>query len=138
MRTLNGIVIDRGLHNVDWAVLKRALAEDKFDNGRTPDELARSFAASTHTVLARLGSVVVGTARMLADGVCNAYLVDVWTAGPYRGRGIATAMVEDLVARVPGHHVALFTDSAAAFYARLGFTVEREGMSRISGAWLRR
>src|SRR2546430_16674990 len=126
------------LTGVDWAVVKADLRDDQFDNGRTPEELARSFAASAHVSIAWADDRVVGTARLLADGVCNAYLVDVWTASPYRRRGIASAMVEDLVGRVPGHHVALFTAHAEALFAGLGFRVEHVGMSRVSGSWLNR
>lgn len=130
--------IRRDLDGIDWAELTLDLRRDDFDNGRTPEELARSFAASAHSSIAWADGRVVGTARMLADGVCNGYIVDVWTASPYRHRGIATAMVEDLLKRVPGHHVALFTAHAEAFYARLGFREERVGMSYVSGSWLNR
>lgn len=131
-------VLSRDLTSVDWAAVKADLAADEFDNGRTPDELARSFAASAFTSIAWVGGRVVGTARMLADGVCNAYLVDVWTATSHRHQGIATAMVEDLLIRVPGHHVALFTEHAEGLYARLGFEPEAVGMSMIAGRWLNR
>lgn len=90
------------------------------------------------SVFARERDRVVGTARLLADGVCNAYLVDVWTASSHRRRGVASAMVEHLLALVPGHHVALFTEDRAGFYARLGFSEEAVGMSTIVGTWLRR
>ncbi len=128
----------RDLDGVDWVAVTIDLARDAFDNGRTPEELARSFAASAFVSIAWADDRVVGTARMLADGVCNAYLVDVWTASPYRRRGIATAMVQDLLARVPGHHVALFTEAAEGLYARLGFREEHVGMSRVAGRWLNR
>ena len=63
---------------------------------------------------------MVGTARLLSDGVCNAYLLDVWTAAAYRRRGIASAMIERLVDEVPGQHVGLQTDSAQPLYESLG------------------
>jgi predicted GNAT family acetyltransferase len=131
-------VLRTDLTGVDWATVKEDLARDRFDNGRTPEELARSFAASAHVSIAWADGRVVGTARVLADGVCNAYLVDVWTAGTHRRRGIASAMVADLLGRVPGHHVALFTEHAESLYARLGFEVEEIGMSTVVGAWLNR
>ena len=70
-------VLRNDLAGIDWAALKADLRRDGFDNGRTPDELYRSFAASAHTSVAWISDRVVGTARLLADGVCNAYLVDV-------------------------------------------------------------
>ena len=131
-------VLRSDLAGVDWATVKEDLARDRFDNGRTPEELGRSFGASAHVCIAWTAERVVGTARLLADGVCNAYLVDVWTATPHRRRGIASAMVADLLARVPGHHVALFTEYAESLYARLGFEVEEVGMSMVVGTWLNR
>lgn len=133
-----GVRLDRTLHGVDWSVVRADLLADDFDNGRTPDELVRSFAASQHTVVAWSDDRVVGTARMLADGVCNAYVVDVWTVSAHRRRGIGSAMVRDLVDRVPGHHVALFTDSEVAFYVHLGFAPEHHGMAMVVGHWLGR
>lgn len=133
-----GVRLDRTLHGVDWSVVRADLLADDFDNGRTPDELARSFAGSQHAVVAWSDDRVVGTARILADGVCNAYLVDVWTSSAHRRRGIGSAMVRDLLDRVPGHHVALFTDAAVSFYVQLGFAPEHHGMSTVAGPWLRR
>jgi GNAT superfamily N-acetyltransferase len=79
---------------------------------------------------------VIGMARLLSDGVCNAYLVDVWTASPYRRRGIASGMVRHLLERVPGHHVGLQTDHAHAFYESLGFRAQPDFYSMIVGGWL--
>jgi GNAT superfamily N-acetyltransferase len=132
------IRIERGLEGVDWAAMTDDLIADDFDNLRTPAELARSFAASAHTALAWDGDVVVGTARALADGVCVAYLVDVWTRSSHRRRGVAALMVQDILARVPGHHVALFTTDAEKFWQAQGFARQEIGMSRVAGPWLNR
>jgi predicted GNAT family acetyltransferase len=133
---VEGVEIRRDLAGVDWSAMRRDVAADDFDNGRTPEQLRRSFEASYATALAWTGDGVVSTARLLADGVCNAYLTDVWTASGWRRRGIASAVVRDLLERVPGHHVALFTASHAPFYAGLGFEEEHTGMSKVVGTWL--
>ena len=134
-----GVEVRRDLAGVDWSALKASLAADRFDNGRTADELRQSFEASYATALAWAEGSVVGAARLLADGVCNAYLVDVWTATVYRRRGIGGAIVQDLLSRVPGHHVALFTENHVRFYESLRFRVEGDtGMSLVVGEWLNR
>lgn len=133
---VEGVEIRRDLAGVDWPAMKRDLAADDFDNGRTPEQLRRSFEASYATSFAWAGGRMVSTARLLADGVCNAYLTDVWTASAWRRRGVASAVVRDLLERVPGHHVALFTASHAGFYAGLGFEEEHTGMSTVVGTWL--
>lgn len=123
---------------VDWARVKEALVSDGFDNGRTPGELAESFMAGQFAVFAWRDNEVVGTARLLSDGVCNSYLVDVWTRSDCRRRGIGRKMVSHLLEKVPGHHVALFTDGAIDFYTGLGFRKEEAGMSCVVGEWLNR
>ena len=130
------VTIDGSLDGIDWVQAKVDLAADDFDNGRTTDALRRSFEQSPHVVFARDGVRVVGMARLLSDGVCNAYLVDVWTASAYRRQGIASAMVGRLLDEVPGQHVGLQTDDAQAFYASLGFAPQPEFWSTVVGGWL--
>lgn len=131
-----GVTVDSSLAGIDWVQVKNDLAADDFDNGRSPDALRRSFEHAQHVAIARDGERVVGTARLLSDGVCNAYLVDVWTKASHRRRGIATEMVRRLVEAVPGQHVGLQTDDAQALYRALGFRPQPEFMSLVSGRWL--
>jgi predicted GNAT family acetyltransferase len=130
------VTIDNSLERIDWEQAKADLAADAFDNGRSPAALEASFRQSQHVVFARDGDRVVGMARLLSDGVCNAYLVDVWTMSAYRRQGIASTMVRRLVASVPGQHVGLQTDDADALYASLGFRRPPEFWSLVSGRWL--
>jgi ribosomal protein S18 acetylase RimI-like enzyme len=130
------VEITDSLDGVDWAQAKADLAADNFDNGRSPDALRRSFERSQHVAVARDGERVVGMARLLSDGVCNAYLVDVWTASAYRRQGIASAMIHRLLDEVPGQHVGLQTDDAQSLYESLGFRRQPEFWSIVSGAWL--
>ncbi len=121
---------------VDWDRAKADLAADEFDNGRSTDALRRSFENSQHVSFAFDDNRIVGMARLLSDGVCNAYLLDVWTAKSHRRRGLASTMVRDLMTRVPGQHIALQTDDAQALYAGLGFRSQPELMSIVVGTWL--
>ncbi|MCL4762453.1 MAG: GNAT family N-acetyltransferase [Burkholderiales bacterium] len=123
---------------VDWARLKRDLAADGFDNGRTPAELERAFRASARAVFARDGERVVGKGRALSDGVCNAYVVDMWTHSAWRRRGIGRWLLERLVAPLRGQHVYLFTDEREDFYAACGFRPRGTGLERLDGHWLGR
>ena len=102
--------IDGLLEGIDWVQAKADLAADDFDNGRTSDALHRSFQQSQHVAVARDGDRVVGMARLLSDGVCNAYLLDVWTASAYRRQGIASAavvMAMPQLARAPNQRAGL-------------------------------
>jgi predicted GNAT family acetyltransferase len=128
--------IDESTAGIDWAQAQADLAADDFDNGRSARALQLSFERSQHVVFARDGGRVVGMARLLSDGVCNAYLLDVWTQSGYRRQGIGAAMVRRLTERVPGQHIGLQTDDATAFYAALGFCPQPEFWSLVVGDWL--
>jgi len=128
--------VDSSLDRVDWAWLKSDLAADHFDNGRSAEALRRSFTQSQHVAFAWDGDRVVGTARLLSDGVCNAYLVDVWTLSPYRRQGIAASMMRLLMDAVPGQHIGLQTSEAQQFYEALGFREQPQFWSRVVGSWL--
>jgi len=121
---------------IDWAALKAALAADHFDNGRTPLQMERSFRASFRCVYAVDGPNVIGTARALSDGVCNAYIVDMWTHSIHRRHGIGRRMIDLLCESLTGQHVYLFTDDQEAFYGSCGFTPRGVGLEKVVGRWL--
>jgi len=127
---------DTSTEGIDWDEAKADLAADDFDNGRTPVALRRSFESSKHVAFARDGSRVVGMARMLTDGVCNAYIVDVWTHSAYRRQGVASTLMRMLAERVPGQHIGLQTSCAQGFYRSLGYQPQPEFWSLIVGRWL--
>jgi predicted GNAT family acetyltransferase len=127
---------ETSLEGVDWGQMKASLAADHFDNGRTAEQLRESFANSHTAVVAYDGDRIVGTARVLSDGVCNAYVVDVWTLSAYRGRGVARRMMWRLEGGLRGQHVYLFSDDAVEFYKKLGYREQPTGLSKVIGEWL--
>lgn len=111
------ITYSTDITNVDWEALKATLVEDDFDNGRTPQQYKISFENSYLCVLAYdEDGRCIGSTRVLSDGVCNAYIVDVWTYTPYRNQGVARRMMQLAMEQLPGQHVYLFTDDSEAFY----------------------
>ncbi|CUS03633.2 GCN5-related N-acetyltransferase [Candidatus Promineifilum breve] len=135
---MSEITFTQTLDGVDWARLKTDLQADDFDNGRTPDELRRSFENSAVIAFAWDGDRVIGKARALSDGVCNAYVVDVWTHSDYRRRGVASRLMRLLAEQLDGQHIYLFTDDAEAFYHQLGYRPQGTGMGFVVGKWLKR
>jgi GNAT superfamily N-acetyltransferase len=130
------IEISESTAGVDWVALKDALRRDEFDNGRTPEQYRVSHECSHAVVFARDDGEYVGNGRILSDGVCNAYLVDIWVATAHRRRGLGGELVHRLLTTVPGQHVALLTDDRAEFYESLGFRIERDALSLVNGEWL--
>ncbi len=130
------VIYKRDLDSVDWSEMKATLTEDDFDNGRNPEQLKTSFVNSHSTCIAYSGQRIIGTVRILSDGVCNAYVVDVWTLTEFRRQGIARKMMELLLAELQGQHVYLFTDDAIEFYKKLGFKEQHTGLEMVVGQWL--
>lgn len=124
------------IEGIDWEMVKRVLQEDDFDNGRTPEQYELSARNSAINLFAWAGNDLVGTVRVLSDGVCNAYMVDVWTHSAWRKQGIARAMIEQTIQRLPGQQLYLFTDDSADFYERVGFRPRGVGMEFPVGDWL--
>lgn len=123
--------------NIDWEALRLILIEDQFHNGRTAEQYRLSFVNSTAAVLAFDGERIVGTARMLSDGVCNAYIIDVWTLHTYRKQGIARHMLEYLEEQAKGQHIALWTDDAQIFYEHTGYDHSSSTLyEKVVGTWL--
>lgn len=138
MLAASDMIFSESTSGVDWSRLKAALAADAFDNGRTPEEYRISHERSHAVVFATCDDAFVANGRILSDGVCNAYIVDVWTATPHRRAGIGREVVTRLLATVPGQHVYLCTDDQQDFYAALGFRHQPDGMSLVVGSWLNR
>lgn len=125
------------LADVNWDEIKAKVKEDDFDNGRTADQLKTSFENSAAACIAYAGDEIIGKARALSDGVCNAYIVDVWTYIPYRHQGIATKIMQTLFEQLTGQHVHLFTDQETIpFYSQLGMKTQGVGLSKVVGEWL--
>jgi predicted GNAT family acetyltransferase len=125
------------LEDVNWDEIKTKVKEDDFDNGRTSEQLKKSFENSAVACIAYAGDEVVGKARALSDGVCNAYIVDVWTYKPYRYQGIATQIMQTLFEQLPGQHVYLFTDQETIpFYSQLEMKTHGIGLGKLVGEWL--
>lgn len=132
------LVFSQQSDQVDWEMLRTDLINDEFHNGRTTEQLMRSFKNSAVTVYVFDDKRCIGTARALSDDVCNCYVVDVWTQSGYRKQGIASRMMQTIINAVPGQHLYLQTDDAVDFYKKLGFEPQPEGLFRISGQWLNR
>ncbi len=124
------------LSNINWVEFKTILKNDNWDNGRTPEQYRVSFENSFAACIAYDGDKMIGNVRVLSDGVCNAYIVDVWTHSAYRRQGIATHMMNLCFEKLPGQHVYLFTDDHLDFYHRLGFKEQDTGMGKVVGKWL--
>ena len=123
--------------NIDWSQMRDTLIKDNFDNHRTVEQYRISFENSYAVVIAYDGDIIIGTARAISAGVCNAYIVDVWTQSTYRKQGIDRKMMDLIFEQLEGQHVYLWTDSAQGFYEAIGMEKDDStGYSKVVGNWL--
>ena len=126
------------LEGLDYQEMMDRLIEDDFHNLRTLKQYKISFENTAVVCIAYADGHVIGTVRALSDGVCNAYIVDVWTYTPFRKQGVARRMMEIVFEQLQGQHVYLFTDDdAIGFYERIGMERDDEiGVKTVVGQWL--
>ena len=94
----------------------------------TDETLLRILSRSTLTVLARGGDLVVGVINAISDGELAAYIPLLEVRAAYRGRGIGTGLVRQVVDHFRDLYMvdAVCDDEVAPFYERLG-------MRRLTG-----
>jgi GNAT superfamily N-acetyltransferase len=101
---------------------------------------AEALAPTWYAVSAYAGDRLVGTGRIIGDGVLHALLVDVIVDPAYRHLGLGSVIVERLVAECRRHRIVdvqLFcAQGVRPFYARLGFAARPDdapGMELVAG-----
>ncbi|MEJ7735164.1 MAG: GNAT family N-acetyltransferase [Polyangiaceae bacterium] len=108
-------------HDVDIDQLA-AMIEVAGWAARSREVVAQQVAGARWVVSAWSGDCMVGLARAISDGVTNAYVSTVVVAEAFRGRGIATALVQRLVGdRRSIRWILHARPELHALYARAGF-----------------
>lgn len=105
--------------------LEPADLEGFFVGWPTPPSPERHLAllhGSSHVVLARDGSRVVGFVTAISDGVLSAYVPLLEVLPEYQGQGIGTELVRRLLAAVGGLYMVdlVCDEDVVPFYERLG------------------
>jgi GNAT superfamily N-acetyltransferase len=106
--------------------------------GFTPEELGAAIARSWQVVSAYDGDRLVGTGRVISDGIHHALIVDMIVDPSYQGLGIGRAILKRILDRCQRHRirdVQLFAARGkAGFYQRHGFAArpaEAPGMQLV-------
>lgn len=110
---------------VDVDRVHRWLSDEAYwAEGRERDVVERSISGSRpYSVFA--GDRQAAFARVVTDDATFAWICDVFVDEPHRGRGLATWLVESIVADLAGvgvQHFVLATRDAHEVYRRCGFT----------------
>jgi len=121
----DGYEIDDDPARVDFDALWQSLSTDAYwSRWRSEDDVRRQVHHAWRIIASHAsGGSMVGFARATSDGVAVAYLADVYVLAQHRGRGLATAMLTELIDNGPGRDFRwmLRTQDAHDLYRKLGF-----------------
>jgi ribosomal protein S18 acetylase RimI-like enzyme len=118
-------VIDDDVARIDLDVLWDFLSTEAYwSRWRSFADVRRQVADAWRVVGCYApGASMVGFARAASDGVSVAYLADVYVAETHRGRGLGTALLNEMIDHGPGRDFRwmLHTRDAHGLYRKFGF-----------------
>lgn len=128
-----GVRVVRSARGVDWNGVAALLQESGLSELDGPTQRL-VFERSRAVAFALDDAEVVGCARALSDGICQAAVYNVAVREPYQGRGIGRALIEAILDQVRGCTVVLYTHPrTVALYERFGFRRLKTGMAIMAG-----
>lgn len=119
-----GLQVSTDPGDVDLDVVHGFLSRDAYWCPGIPRDVVARAVANSLCFSARLDGRFVGFARVVTDHATFAYLADVFVLPDARGRGIATAIMDTVIAQPTLRRVRRFllaTSDAHGLYARYGF-----------------
>jgi len=90
----------------------------------SPNQLITAMKQSFFVIYAYVGNRLVGTGRVVSDGIINAYICGVGVLPMYRRQGIGTEIIKKLASHCTESnlHIQFFCDeSMIAYYEKIGF-----------------
>ncbi|CAG7650164.1 hypothetical protein PAESOLCIP111_06018 [Paenibacillus solanacearum] len=99
--------------------------------GLSKEQVSQATARSWYALHVYDGERLIGTGRVISDGVINGCLCGIAVHPHYQRQGIGSELVRRLVGQCRQHrlHVQLFcTEQTAAYYRKLGFEPFAIGM----------
>jgi len=102
---------------------------------REPEKLRRAFRNSYASAFAFHGNRLVGLGRAVCDGEYQAAIYDIVVVGECQGRGIGSAIMRNLLSRLPVDNVILYAvPGKEGFYGKLGFRRMRTALAHLGPA----
>lgn len=128
-RLSDGLELDDDPSRIDVDAVHDYLANESYwAKGRPRDVVARLVREAQRVVGLYDEGRQVGFARAFTDGVSLVYLADVYVLPDYRGRGLGSELVREIVENGPyaGLRWILHTRDAHDLYRKVGFAEPSE------------
>ncbi|NCA83518.1 MAG: GNAT family N-acetyltransferase [Opitutae bacterium] len=123
-----------GCDGVDWTFVFETLKRVGMAHF-SPEQHRQAFEASSAAVFAYSGNRLVGFARALSDGACQAAIYDVAVVPEFQRNGFGARLVQALLARLEPCNVILYAAPGKEdFYRKLGFRKMKTGMALFPNA----
>jgi len=119
---------------VDWPMVSDTLRRVGMAYHR-PENHRKAFENSFAAVFVYHEGRMIGFGRAVSDGVCQSAVYDVAVLPEYQNRGIGTAVVKNILERLPAGNIILYANiGREAFYEKLGFRRMKTAMARFQHA----
>jgi len=126
------LVISQSIESVDWKYLEGLFTRAPLGT-RSAASLEQVFRNSQVALFAYDGDRLVGAGRALSDKISWAIVFDVVVEPEYQGKGLGTAIVEELSSKSGARNVMLQSvPGKEAFYVRLGYRPMSTAMAKYS------
>jgi ribosomal protein S18 acetylase RimI-like enzyme len=124
----DGFELDDDPGRVDLAAVHAFISKESYwGSGRARGLVERAIEGSARVVGLYRGSEQAGFARAVSDGATVAYLADVYVLRQYRGLGLGSKLVREIVEGSFGNVCwLLHTADAQELYVRFGFAEGRQ------------
>lgn len=129
---MNIIYKEKQKQNRDIYDLYEALGWNDFLK-LSEEKLAKAMEQSWHVVYAYYGDELVGTGRVISDGITNAYLCGLGVKAEYRNKGIGTEISKRLVEKCKNNnlHIQFYCEERLVpYYENMGFQYFAVGMKK--------
>jgi ribosomal protein S18 acetylase RimI-like enzyme len=119
---------------VDWQFVSDTLRLVGMAYHR-PENHKKAFENSYAVVFVYREGTMIGFGRAVSDGVYQSAVYDVAVLPEYRKQGIGTAVMKNLLERLPAGNVILYANiGREGFYEKLGFRRMKTAMARFRHA----
>lgn len=120
--------------NIDWQRVAEILDSSGLSH-HTAEKQKIMFMNSYAVVFVYDDERIVGVARALSDGVCQAAVYNIALDKEYQGNGIGREMIERLLAQLEGQNIILYTHPKnIALYEKFGFRRNKTAMCIFANA----